>query len=67
MTIDMQYFDVYYFCHLANESMGKFEYIKTNAEFTERHFEVPPQDFPKISVLREYCNFIVNKLISSNI
>ena len=62
MTIDMQYFDVYYFCHLANESMGKFEYIKTNAEFTERHFDVPPQDFPKISVLREYCFWLVDRV-----
>lgn len=25
MTFDMQYFNVYYFCHLANESMGKIE------------------------------------------
>ena len=31
MTIDMKYFNVYYFCQLANESMGKFEYIRTNA------------------------------------
>lgn len=63
MTIDMQYFDVYYFCHLANESMGKFEYIRTNAEFTERQFEIPPQEFPKISVLRGYCFWLVDRVL----
>ena len=36
MTIDMKFFNVYYFCHLANESMGKFDYASTNAEFIER-------------------------------
>ena len=38
--LDMKYFDVYYFCHLANESMGKFEYASTNAEFTEQQFQI---------------------------
>lgn len=39
MSIDMKFFDVYYFCHLANGSMGKFEYLSTNAEFIERQFD----------------------------
>lgn len=46
MNIDMKFFNVYYFCHLANESMGKFEYVTTNAEFTERQFEIEPEEFP---------------------
>jgi hypothetical protein len=62
MTIDMKYFNVYYFCHLANESMGKFDYASTNAEFTERQFEVEPEEFPKVSVLREYCFWLVDRV-----
>lgn len=62
MTIDMKFFNVYYFCHLANESMGKFEYASTNAEFIERQFEIEPEDFPKVSVLREYCWWLVDRV-----
>lgn len=62
MTINMKFFNVYYFCHLANESMGKFDYASTNAEFTERQFEVEPEDFPKVSVLREYCLWLVDRV-----
>lgn len=62
MTIDMKYFNVYYFCHLANESMGKFDYASTNAEFTERQFEVEPEEFPKVSALREYCLWLVDRV-----
>lgn len=62
MTIDMKYFNVYYFCHLANESMGKIEYASTNAEFTEQHFEIEPEEFPKVSVLREYCLWLVDRV-----
>lgn len=63
MTIDMKYFNVYYFCHLANESMGKFEYMRTNAEFTERQFEIENIDFPKVSVLREYCYWLIDRIL----
>ena len=59
MMIDMKYFNVYYFCHLANNSMGQFDYASTNAEFTEGFFAVEPQDFPKESVLREHVKRIV--------
>lgn len=62
MTIDMKFFNVYYFCHLANESMGKFEYMRTNAEFTERQFEIEPMDFPRVSVLREYCYWLIDRV-----
>lgn len=62
MTIDMKFFNVYYFCHLANESMGKFDYAATNAEFTERQFEVEPEEFPKVSVLREYCSWLIDRV-----
>ena len=58
----MKFFNVYYFCHLANESMGKFDYVRTNAEFTERQFEIEPEDFPKVSVLREYCSWLVDRI-----
>lgn len=62
MTIDMKFFNVYYFCHLANESMGKFDYAATNAEFTERQFEIEPEEFPKVSVLREYCSWLIDRV-----
>jgi hypothetical protein len=62
ITIDMKFFNVYYFCHLANESMGKFEYITTNAAFTERQFEIEPEEFPKVSVLREYCSWLIERV-----
>ena len=62
MIIDMKYFNVYYFCHLANISMGEFDYISTNAEFTERQFDTEPEEFPKISVLREYCSWLVDRI-----
>jgi hypothetical protein len=62
MTIDMKFFNVYYFCHLANESMGKFEYAATNAEFTERQFEIEPEEFPRVSVLREYCPWLIDRI-----
>lgn len=62
MLIDMKYFNVYYFCHLANESMGNFEYARINAEFTERMYEVVPKDFPRVSVLREYCYWLIDRV-----
>lgn len=62
MNIDMKFFNVYYFCHLANESMGIFDYATTNAEFTERQFEIEPEHFPKVSVLREYCSWIIDRV-----
>lgn len=62
MTIDMKYFNVYYFCQLANESMGKFEYIRTNAEFRENLFIDEIKDFPKISVLRAYCSWLIDRV-----
>lgn len=62
MTIDMKYFNVYYFCHLANESMGEFTYASTNAGFTEQQFAIEPEEFPKISVLREYCFWLVDRV-----
>jgi hypothetical protein len=62
ITIDMRFFNVYYFCHLANESMGKFEYVTTNAEFTEQQFEIEPEEFPKVSVLREYCSWLIERV-----
>ena len=62
MTIDMKFFNVYYFCHLANESMGKFDYASTNAEFTEQQFEIEPEEFSRISVLREYCLWLVDRV-----
>lgn len=62
MTIDMKFFNVYYFCHLANETMGNFEFVTTNAEFTERQFEIEPVDFPKVSVLRDYCYWLVDRV-----
>lgn len=63
MNIDMKYFNVYYFCHLANESMGNFEYSTNNAIFTEQQFEVEPEEFPKVSVLREYCLWLIDCVI----
>ena len=62
MTIDMKFFNVYYFCHLANESMGKFDYATTNAEFTERQFEIESEEFSKVSVLREYCSWLIGRV-----
>lgn len=62
MTIDMKYFNVYYFCHLANESIGNINYATNNAEFTEEQFEVEPEEFPKVSVLREYCAWLVDRV-----
>lgn len=62
MNIDMKFFNVYYFCHLANESMGKFNYVNTNAEFTEQLIESNPEDFPKVSVLREYCFWLIDRI-----
>lgn len=62
MMIDMKYFNVYYFCHLANNSMGQFDYASTNAEFTEGFFAGEPQDFPKESVLRAYCYWLVDRV-----
>lgn len=62
INIDMKFFNVYYFCHLANESMGKFNYARTNGEFTERQFEIEPENFPKVSVLREYCSWLIDRV-----
>lgn len=58
----MKYFNVYYFCHLANESIGNINYATNNAEFTEEQFEVEPEEFPKVSVLREYCAWLVDRV-----
>lgn len=59
----MIFFNVYYFCHLANESMGKFDFLSTNAEFTERQYDIEPEDFPKTSVLREHCLWLVDRVL----
>ena len=59
----MKYFNVYYFCHLANESMGKFEYVTTYGTFVEQEFAVDPEEFPKVFVLREFCYWMVERII----
>lgn len=65
MILDMKYFDVYYFCHLSNNSMGKFGYARNHGEFVERQFEDLNViiDFPRTSVLREYCFWLVESVI----
>lgn len=63
LIIDMKYYNVYYFCHLANESMGKFDYATNHGIFTEQKFAEEPEDFPKISVLREYCYWLVESVV----
>lgn len=63
LTIDMKYFNVYYFCHLANESMGKFEYATNYGIFVEQEFAVDPEEFPKVSVLRQFCYWLVERII----
>lgn len=59
----MKYFDVYYFCHLASNSIDKFDYVSTYADFFDREFEVKPKDFPKISVLRQFTYWLVDRVI----
>ena len=46
LTIDMKYFNVYYFCHLANESMGKFEYA-TNYGILNKNLLLSQKNFRK--------------------
>ncbi|TDW25061.1 HNH endonuclease [Breznakia blatticola] len=65
MQIDMKYFNVYYFCQLANESMGKFEYLSKNAEFFEPLHIV--DEFPKVSILREYCFWLVDSVFDEHV
>ena len=58
--IDMKYFNTYYFCQIANETMGKFEFLSTNTEFFENYFATDSiEDFPKISILRDYSENLV--------
>jgi len=59
----MKYFNVYYFCHLANESMGEFAYATNNAIFTEQQFAIEPEEFPRTSVLREYCMWLLDSVV----
>lgn len=67
MILDMKFFNVYYFCHLANESMGKFEYVRTNAEFNEMYLSEKPKDFPEVSILRNYCYWLVDRVFYEQI
>ena len=61
--IDMKYFNTYYFCQIANETMGKFEFLSTNTEFFENYFATDSiEDFPKISILRDYSENLVNRI-----
>ena len=62
MTIDMRFFNVYYFCHLANESMGKLDYASNNAAFTDGQFVGDYEHFPQVSVLRDYCYWLVDSI-----
>lgn len=61
--LDMKYFDVYYFCHLANNSIDKFDYAGTYAEFFDGEFEVTPENFPKVSILRQFAFWLVERVI----
>ena len=61
--LDMKYFDVYYFCHLANNSIDKFDYAGTYAEFFDGEFEVTPENFPKVSILRQFAFWWVERVI----
>lgn len=63
LTINMKFFNVYYFCDLANETMGKFAYDPNFASFVDEKFGVDPEEFPKISVLREFCYWLVETVI----
>lgn len=67
MILDMKFFNVYYFCHLANESMGKFEYVRTNSEFNEMCLFKKPKNFPKESILRAYCYWLVDRVFYEQI
>ena len=61
--IDMKYFDVYYFCHLANSSIDKGEHVRIYADYFENCFLEMPDDFPKSSFLNEFCNWFVETVI----
>jgi len=59
----MKYFDVYYFCHLANSSIGKFEYARTYSDFFENFFLNKPTNFPENSFLNEFCNWFADSIV----
>lgn len=59
----MKYFDVYYFCHLANNSIDKFDYAGTYAEFFDGEFEIEPENFPKVSVLRHFAFWLIESVV----
>lgn len=61
MYIDMKFFNIYYFCQIANSNMGTFDAVNKNGEFTESFFseDADIKDFPEISVLRHYCYWLI--------
>lgn len=64
MFIDMKFFNIYYFCQIANSNMGTFDAVNKNGEFTESFFSESAdiKDFPKISVLRHYCYWLIQNV-----
>lgn len=63
MNINMKYYNVYYFCHLANESMGKFDFVTNHGMFLDSYYNIEAEDFPKTSVLWHYCLWLINSVI----
>lgn len=63
MLLDMKFYNVYYFCDIANETMGEFDFLSTNAQFVENYTSDNIEDFPKVSILRDYCIWLVERIL----
>lgn len=63
MFIDLKYFDVYYFCQIANVTVMSFNYLTTNSEFLDNKYSCEPENFPEQSVLKDYCIWLINRVL----
>ena len=66
MMLNMKFFNVYYFCHLANISVGTHDYSPKYGDFVDGQYSdnALVEDFPRISVLRDYCFWLVEDVIA---
>lgn len=64
-SLSMKYYNVYYFCQIANNTIGKFDFVTTNGHFMDTldiDF-IRENPFPKQSILYSYCVWLIDRVI----
>ena len=66
-NIEMSYYNIYYYCNIADNFLtycqNYIDWAPTGAQFTDSFFSEKPIDFSKYSALHSFCEFVVKQLV----